>query len=138
MNTGLLRLAAALGFFAVIFGAFGAHGLQATLQAHDTAAIWQTGVDYHIYHALALLALAALPAAALHFRPTIFCWVLGLLVFSGSLYLLALTNQRWLGAITPLGGTLLLLGWLFLLLRAASPTKSAPPTKSQNPKSTAP
>lgn len=99
-------LPAILGFTAVALGAFGAHGLKAVLTANDTAAIWQTAVLYHLVHAVASL-------WAAERSPRVgWVWAAGVLIFSGSLYLLAVTNIRWLGAITPLGGLLLLAGWV--------------------------
>jgi uncharacterized membrane protein YgdD (TMEM256/DUF423 family) len=98
---------------AVLLGAFGAHALRAKLTP-DLLAIFQTGVQYHFWHALGLLAIAlALPhfpeAAALRWAG----WLMlaGILVFSGSLYLLSVTGARWLGAITPLGGTAFIVAW---------------------------
>lgn len=122
-NPKTAAVAAALGFAAVALGAFGAHGLADLLRTNDTAEIWQTAVQYHLFHTLAILAVAlALPKARLPAG----LWTLGVLVFSGSLYLLAVTNLRWLGAITPFGGVLLLAGWLALLVRCLrSPSGSA-------------
>ena len=101
--------AALLGFFGVALGAFGAHGLKDVLSENGTAAIWQTAVLYHLLHAVASL-------WASERRPLVlWIWVAGTVVFSGSLYVLALTNIRWLGAITPVGGLLLLAGWGLLL-----------------------
>ncbi|MFN0067203.1 MAG: DUF423 domain-containing protein [Limisphaerales bacterium] len=108
---GLTRVAAVLGFLAVALGAFGAHGLKPVLERHGTLATWDTAVLYHAVHAVALLALAArarVPAF------TAWCFVSGLVVFSGSLYLLSVTGVRWLGAITPLGGVAFLVGWAAL------------------------
>jgi uncharacterized membrane protein YgdD (TMEM256/DUF423 family) len=108
------------GGLAVALGAFGAHGLRDRL-APDLQATFETGVRYEMYHALALLAVAwavarwtnsAFPAAAGWF------FVAGTLLFSGSLYLLAVTGTRWLGAITPLGGVAFIAGWLCLVLAA--------------------
>jgi uncharacterized membrane protein YgdD (TMEM256/DUF423 family) len=111
----LLRTAAILGFLAVSLGAFGAHGLAPTLERHDTAAIWQTAVQYHFFHTLALLALAAASTQAWRFLGWIGgLWTVGILIFSGSLYILSVTGLRWLGAITPIGGLLFLVGWLLL------------------------
>jgi uncharacterized membrane protein YgdD (TMEM256/DUF423 family) len=112
MNWILFRLAAALGFLAVALGAFGAHTLKGTLAANDTTEVWKTAVLYHFIHAIALLVLATLPATA---RAASGLFVAGIVIFSGSLYVLALTNIRWLGAITPLGGLCFLAGWLTLL-----------------------
>lgn len=113
MSVALFRLAAALGFLAVALGAFGAHALKASLQANAMVSVWEKAVLYHFLHALALLALALYGVG---FRgPT---WLLlgGIFFFSGSLYLMALTNVRWLGAITPLGGLCFLAGWAWLAM----------------------
>lgn len=112
----LLRVAAAFGLAGVALGAFGAHSLQPLLEEHGTTAIWKTAADYHFYHALALLALsmAALPQRKLTL--TAVSWIAGILIFSGSLYILSLTGERWLGRVTPVGGLLFLVGWLILLL----------------------
>jgi len=110
------RLAALLGFLGVALGAFGAHGLGDLLRRNGTLAIWEKAVFYHFIHTVVLLVLARL-------RPwqpgPWFCFLTGITVFSGSLYLLALTNARWLGAITPLGGASLLAGWLWLAICVA-------------------
>ena len=106
-----VKIAAVMGFLGVALGAFGAHGLKALLAAHDTAAIWQTAVFYQITHAVAAL-------WASEKRPiAVTWWAWGIVVFSGSLYLLAVTNIKWLGAITPLGGLLLLAGWVSIFLK---------------------
>jgi uncharacterized membrane protein YgdD (TMEM256/DUF423 family) len=106
-----LRIAAISGFLTVALGAFGAHGLKALLTEYDTADIWDKAVLYQMFHTLALLVLA--------FRPTVntgaaIGFLIGICVFSGSLYVLALTNLRGLGAITPLGGLAFLIGWVLL------------------------
>ena len=113
MNISLFRLACVLCFLAVALGAFGAHALRATLQTHDTTEIWKTAVLYHFLHALALVALGAFPATN-KLSPILL--IVGIVLFSGSLYLLALTNIRWLGAITPIGGLCFLAGWLWLAI----------------------
>ena len=117
-----LLLAAINGFLAVALGAFGAHGLRARLTA-DLMEAFQTAVQYHFYHALALLGVAVLtlhfPNAALP-RASGYLFLAGIVLFSGSLYLLALTGVRWLGAITPLGGLGFLAGWLCLCAFALS------------------
>lgn len=105
-------VAALLG---VALGAFGAHALEARLEARDLAT-FETGVRYQMYHALALLAVAwavgRWPGGATSFAGWAF--VAGIVVFSGSLYLLVLTDTRWLGAVTPLGGVAFLAGWAAL------------------------
>jgi len=107
-----LLFGAGYGLLGVAFGAFGAHALRARL-APDLLAVFHTGVEYQFYHAFALLAVGVLllvkPAPALPVAG--WCFALGVLLFSGSLYALALSGTRWLGAITPLGGLLFLAGW---------------------------
>lgn len=103
---------------AVLLGAFGAHGLKKTLTP-ELMAIYQTAVDYHFYHALGLLAVAVL---SLHLPASIWLkwsgWLMliGIVVFSGSLYALSISGVRWLGAITPIGGTAFIAGWMFFLI----------------------
>ena len=115
-------LAALCGFSGVALGAFGAHALRARL-APEQLEIYRTGVLYQLVHAAALLGLAA--AAERVGRPRVVAglFAAGVLVFSGSLYLLAVTGERRLGAITPLGGVAFILGWLALLL---PPPKARP------------
>ncbi len=113
MNALLFRTAAGFCFLAVGLGAFGAHALKGTLQTNDTVEVWKTAVLYHFVHALALLVLAALPALN---RAASSLFVVGIVIFSGSLYFLALTNIKWLGAITPLGGLCFLAGWICLVI----------------------
>ena len=114
--TARLALVAAslLMALAVALGAFGAHALKARL-APEMLAIWQTGVTYHAWHALALLALGLLllhapDSAALRYAAWLF--IAGIALFSGGLYLLALGAPRWVGAITPLGGLAFIAGWI--------------------------
>ncbi|WP_367401415.1 DUF423 domain-containing protein [Solimonas sp. SE-A11] len=112
-----LALGASYGFLAVALGAFGAHALKAKLTP-DLLAVWKTGVEYHFYHALALLAVGLLarqlqPSGALTTAGV--CFALGVLLFSGSLYALALSGVRVLGAVTPFGGLLFLVGWACLV-----------------------
>ncbi|PTU30745.1 DUF423 domain-containing protein [Stenotrophobium rhamnosiphilum] len=106
---------AAYGFLAVALGAFGAHALKQRLST-EMLAVWRTGVEYHFYHALALILLGIIarqtPSAALNAGGA--CFALGVLIFSGSLYALALSDIRILGAVTPLGGLLFLAGWILL------------------------
>lgn len=111
MSTLLARLAPTYGFLAVALGAFGAHGLSDLLTKNATTGIWETAVLYHLTHSI-----AALWASDRH-RLVAWFWLGGITIFSGSLYVLAFTNIRWLGAITPIGGVLLLVGWLLLILK---------------------
>jgi uncharacterized membrane protein YgdD (TMEM256/DUF423 family) len=113
----LFRIAAALCFLAVALGAFGAHSLKGLLQSNDTTDIWNKAVLYHLAHAVALIALALHAAAN---RGAFYLLVAGIVIFSGTLYLLAVTNIRWLGAITPIGGLCFLAGWAWL---AVSPPR---------------
>jgi uncharacterized membrane protein YgdD (TMEM256/DUF423 family) len=108
------RLAAALGFLAVALGAFGAHGLKTLLAQNGTAAIWEKAVFYHFIHAVVLFVLAERKVF-----PKRAGWVFatGIFFFSGSLYVLAVTNVRWLGAITPVGGVCFLAGWTMLFFQ---------------------
>lgn len=106
-----LRLAALAGFLAVALGAFGAHAFKARLALLGTAGIWDTAVLYHLIHAVALLALG-LGRPVNRWVPLLFA--VGIVIFSGSLYVLAMTNFKILGAITPLGGLCFLAGWLML------------------------
>jgi len=108
-------IGAILGGTGVALGAFGAHGLRSRVDA-DLVAIFETGVRYHLIHALALLAVgwagARWPGSSIQAAGVLF--LVGTLIFSGSLYILALSGQRWLGAITPIGGVAFLAGWACL------------------------
>lgn len=101
--------------FAVAFGAFGAHIVQEMLTP-ERFDVYQTGVEYHFYHALGLLIAGAV---SMHFNNNKWIsrsagfFVAGILIFSGSLYILTLTNTGWLGAITPIGGVAFIMGWIF-------------------------
>ncbi len=116
-----LRIAAILGFLAVALGAFGAHSLRPLLDRNQTSEIWQKAVFYHFIHAVMLFVLAGRTPFR---RCPWLCFLAGILIFSGSLYSLALTNLRWLGAITPIGGVSFLAGWLWLAIAPLS--RSAP------------
>lgn len=117
MNPGVAGAVA--GLLAVALGAFAAHGLKSRLSP-DMLAVFETGVRYQMYHALALIAAAWAVRRVSPPPPTArraaWCFLFGIVFFSGSLYLLALTGVRALGAITPVGGVLFLLGWIFLAL----------------------
>jgi uncharacterized membrane protein YgdD (TMEM256/DUF423 family) len=118
-QTAALRTAAIFGFLAVALGAFGAHALKEILASHATTAIWEKAVFYHFVHAVMLYLLAARQQAP---QGPWLCFLIGVTVFSGSLYLLAGTNIRWLGAVTPLGGLSLLGGWLWLVIKPGALT----------------
>ena len=108
------RLAGALGLLGVALGAFGAHALRARLIANGMTEVWEKAVLYHLVHAVALLALSYAPLRAP--RIPVICFATGLVIFSGSLYTLAFTGVKILGAITPVGGVLLLAGWICLAI----------------------
>jgi uncharacterized membrane protein YgdD (TMEM256/DUF423 family) len=120
-NTTALRAAAILGGLAVALGAFGAHGLKTVLADHQTTGIWEKAVLYHFLHAMMLYVLAG--RTPFRSGPW-WCFLGGILIFSGSLYLMALTNVRWLGAITPIGGVSFLAGWAWLAISPAGPRDS--------------
>ena len=108
-------LGSLLALCAVLFGAFGAHALRETLSAHDSIQIWETAVRYQMWHALALILLSMIPSPQSIPKMAGPCFVVGSLLFSGSLYGLALDGPKWLGPITPLGGLCLMIGWLLLV-----------------------
>ena len=117
-----LIASALMGFAAVALGAFGAHGLKGLLEQNNQLANWNTAAHYHLVHAAVLLALA------LHTPVRAWAWRLifaGTLIFSGTLYAMGITNARWLGAITPIGGLLLLAGWAALIPFGAKDRQSA-------------
>ena len=110
--------AAISGMLAVVAGAFGAHGLKARLSP-DQLAAWSTAAQYHLLHSVVLLALALYAQqSGKPVRLPASLFLGGVTLFSGSIYLLLLTDQRWLGPVTPLGGLLLIAGWLSLLALA--------------------
>jgi uncharacterized membrane protein YgdD (TMEM256/DUF423 family) len=106
-------------FLCVVLGAFGAHGLKKKLSP-EMLDIFQTGVQYHMYHAIGLILVGML---AQWLSPSTLGWagwtfMIGIVFFSGSLYVLSISGIKWLGAITPLGGLAFLLGWLFIIIAA--------------------
>jgi uncharacterized membrane protein YgdD (TMEM256/DUF423 family) len=114
-ETTATRIAAAAGFLAVALGAFGAHGLKEMLVQNGTTAIWEQAAFYHFIHAVMLFVVAGrkpFPAGAW------WSFLAGIVIFSGSLYLLAVTDAKWLGAITPIGGLSFLTGWAWLFFLA--------------------
>jgi uncharacterized membrane protein YgdD (TMEM256/DUF423 family) len=128
---------AVLGCLAVVFGAFGAHGLESALkqpailqelgeqQIAAKLANWETAARYQMYHALALLGVGFLTARRCTWAVNLagVTFTLGVLIFSGCLYGLVLSGQRWLGAVVPIGGTLLIVGWVCLLVAAFQHTE---------------
>lgn len=122
MARTFLLLGSLFAFLSVALGAFGAHALKTRLEPASMD-VFQTGVQYQSFHALALLAAAAL----WYFRPerkrlkwTCILFSLGIVIFSGSLYILAMTGVKWLGAITPIGGVCFLSGWITSMVAVAS------------------
>jgi len=119
MERRLIVIAAMNGFLAVVLGAFGTHTFKTRL-APEMLTIFETGVRYQIYHAFALLCVGLIierrPSTCLKWAGRLF--ILGIIIFSGSLYLLALTGHKWFGAITPFGGAAFLAGWATLAVSA--------------------
>ena len=115
-----ITLASLSGMLAVMFGAFGAHALRARLDDYAMG-VFETAVQYHFYHSLALLAVGVValsqPQTVL-LRSSGWLFLLGIVIFSGSLYLLGITGVRWLGAVTPLGGLAFIGGWACLAASA--------------------
>jgi len=109
----MIRIAAALCFLAVALGAFGAHSLRSTLELRGMMDVWNKAVFYHFIHAIALLVLALYGTVN---RGAWWLFFAGIFLFSGSLYLMALTNLRWLGAVTPFGGLCFLVAWGSLII----------------------
>ena len=120
MDRTFSLIAALAGFIGVTLGAFGAHGLRNRLSA-DMLGVFETGVRYHLVHALAILLVSVILSRATSTWIVAAGWFFtgGIVLFSGSLYLMALTGARGLGAITPLGGLAFLLGWASLAWAAA-------------------
>ena len=105
-------IGAFLGGLAVMLGAFGAHAIKDRVSAADLE-IWKTGAHYHLIHAVALLALAVNDKKG-SYRVVCWLWIAGIAIFGGSLYALVLSQVRVFGAITPIGGLCLIIGWLML------------------------
>lgn len=122
MSKLFLSIGAINAALAVMLGAFGAHGLKSRLAA-DMIEIFETGVQYHFYHALGLLAVGVL---AIHYPGSSSLkwsgWLMlgGIVIFSGSLYILSISGVRWLGAITPIGGISFIAAWILLLVAVLS------------------
>jgi uncharacterized membrane protein YgdD (TMEM256/DUF423 family) len=111
----VIRLAGTLGFLGVALGAFGAHGLRDRL-APGMLDVYKTGVLYHLLHSVALVAVALGAERLPRPRAVAALWAAGIVVFSGSLYALALTGVTTLGAVAPIGGLLLMAGWVTLAI----------------------
>jgi uncharacterized membrane protein YgdD (TMEM256/DUF423 family) len=115
-----------LGAVSVLIGAFGAHGFEKFLsrrgftaeQIHESSEWLETGVRYHFYHTLAILGVGLLAVARPDWRlaPAGFCFVVGIVLFSGVLYVMAMTHVRVLGAVVPIGGLALTVGWILLAM----------------------
>jgi len=119
---------ALFGLLGVALGAFGAHGLAVHLSAQGVTPVWEKAVLYQLVHSLGLIALSGLSIGGTHLIWIRRCWVFGVIVFSGSLYILCLSGFKWMGAITPIGGIALLAGW-GLLLKESLGRKSCPSAK---------
>jgi uncharacterized membrane protein YgdD (TMEM256/DUF423 family) len=119
MDRTFLLVGAVAAFLAVTLGAFGAHGLRGRLSP-EMLAVFETGVRYHMYHALAviLVSLVMSRASGWLIRTAGWCFVAGIVLFSGSLYALALSGVTILGAVTPIGGLAFLIGWACLAFAA--------------------
>ena len=124
-SKSLLIIGSIFMALAIAFGAFGAHIVQDMLTP-ERFQVYQTGVEYHFYHALGLLLLGAV---SFHISDSKWigrsgiAFITGIIIFSGSLYILTLTDTGWLGAVTPLGGVAFILGWIFLAIGTAKDIK---------------
>lgn len=121
-GTRIIQSAAIFGALAVGIGAFGAHGLKAILEETGRIETFETAVKYHFYHSLGLFLIGILALVKPDWKGLGFAaisMIIGILIFSGSLYFLSLTGITWLGAITPLGGVAFILGWLRIFWAAA-------------------
>ena len=118
----IIQLAAILGACAVGIGAFGAHGLQEILSQTGRTETFETGVKYHFYHSLAIFLIGVLALIKPEWHKLSIAAILmtiGILIFSGSLYVLSLSGITWLGAITPIGGVAFIAGWILVVLAAS-------------------
>ena len=108
-----------LSMLSVVLGAFGAHYLKNTLNDYSLS-VFQTGVLYQFFHSIGIILVVLLSISKdnLNLDLSIWFFTLGIILFSGSLYLLAITGLKWLGAITPIGGLFFILGWMFLFLKS--------------------
>lgn len=118
-----LALGAILACLGVVLGAFGAHALKDKFASPHYAAIWETAVQYHMYHALGIIGLGILSSESLLGSTSLLSWAgylmfTGIIFFSGSLYVLAVTGVKKLGAITPIGGMLFIVAWVLVAVAA--------------------
>ena len=111
-----MSIASVFGFFTVILGAFGEHGFKNILESNQTVGIYNKAVLYQMFHTVVILFIALIEAEHKLLTIAVLSFSSGILIFSGSLYILVLTNIRWFGAITPIGGICLVLGWTLLSL----------------------
>eukprot|EP01111_Echinosteliopsis_oligospora_P008950 TRINITY_DN2529_c0_g1_i1.p1 TRINITY_DN2529_c0_g1~~TRINITY_DN2529_c0_g1_i1.p1 ORF type:complete len:118 (-),score=28.79 TRINITY_DN2529_c0_g1_i1:21-374(-) len=116
MVNAWLRIGAITGALGVILGAFGAHGLKNSIKDEKMLKNWDTAAHYHLIHAVALTLTGFLPTTNNSLPKSGYCFMIGIAVFSGSLYAMVLSGKRWLGAITPIGGLAMIAGWLLLAL----------------------
>ncbi len=114
-----LLIGSALGFLGVALGAFGAHGLQAKVHP-SILAIFETAARYQLFHAIVIVVISFIPVRSQKEDTAGWFFTAGVIIFSGSLYLLVLTGQKFFGAVTPIGGLLLLAGWASLFLSGIS------------------
>jgi uncharacterized membrane protein YgdD (TMEM256/DUF423 family) len=119
-----IALGALAGALTVVFGAFGAHALKERLDAEQLA-WWETAVQYQAYHSIALVLFGLLRERRPGGGAAGWCFLAGVLLFSGTLYAMALGGPRWLGAVTPLGGTALIVGWVVFALAGLRARASA-------------
>ena len=119
MNSIWIIIGAISGLITVGIGAFGAHGLKEILENNQTTNVYNKAVLYQMFHSIAILIIGLLE---MYTEKSIFLsglfLTLGILIFSGSLYVLSITNLKWIGAITPIGGLCFLIGWIILVLFA--------------------
>ena len=117
----ILTIGGIFGALSVAIGAFGAHGLRDMLIENGRVETFETAVKYQFYHTLAvlLIGILAMRSSTRHLSYAVYAMITGIIIFSGSLYILCLTNMTFLGAITPIGGFMFILGWILLTIGAA-------------------
>lgn len=119
MEKRAYQIGGILFLLAVAIGAFAAHGLEDLLIENQRSKTFETGVKYHFYHSIAILILGIVSSkySKINLKPVISFFLIGIVLFSGSLYALSITNAGFLGAITPFGGTAFIIGWLIFLFK---------------------